>query len=321
MENTNPNIILNACSLVIDSFYQQNEYVIAFSGGEDSSVLLHAMVQLMQDKNIKLRTIHINHNLQDNAHEVSAHCSQISEDYGIKHSSYDVEIDPSSNIEEKCRVQRYNILQKHSHRNELILIGHHLNDQIETFFLRMLRGSALKGLSSMHPSTTLNDRTIIRPLLGISKSEIQTYRQKNKITFIEDASNTDTRFDRNFIRRNIIPELKKRWTSLEKIMSNNLSILELQSHAVDTFIDSYYDVCISADDTSLFIDEVKNLKFDIQVLLIHQWVHRVSSTILNLRHIHEILKIMDTNNDSNPLFVFDNAKITKNGNKLIINKP
>ena len=321
MENTNPELILNACSLVIDSFHKQNEYIIAFSGGEDSSVLLHAMVQLMQDKNIKLRTIHINHNLQDNAHEVSAHCSQISEDYGIKHSSYDVEIDPSSNIEEKCRVQRYNILQKHSHRNELILIGHHLNDQIETFFLRMLRGSALKGLSSMNPSTTINDRTIIRPLLAITKSEIQAYRKKNKITYIEDASNSDTRFDRNFIRCNIIPELKKRWTSLDKIISNNLSILELQSSAIDKFIDSFYDVCISADDTLLYINEVKHLEFDVQVLLIHQWVYRASSTILNLRHIHEILKIMNTNNDSNPLFVFNGAKITKNGNKLLIDKP
>ena len=321
MENTNPELILNACSLVIDSFHKQNEYIIAFSGGEDSSVLLHAMVQLMQDKKIKLRTIHINHNLQDNAHEVSAHCSQISEDYGIKHSSYDVEIDPSSNIEEKCRVQRYNILQKHSHRNELILIGHHLNDQIETFFLRMLRGSALKGLSSMNPSTTINDRTIIRPLLAITKSEIQAYRKKNKITYIEDASNSDTRFDRNFIRCNIIPELKKRWTSLDKIISNNLSILELQSSAIDKFIDSFYDVCISADDTLLYINEVKHLEFDVQVLLIHQWVYRASSTILNLRHIHEILKIMNTNNDSNPLFVFNGAKITKNGNKLLIDKP
>ena len=321
MENTNPELILNACSLVIDSFHKQNEYIIAFSGGEDSSVLLHAMVQLMQDKNIKLRTIHINHNLQDNAHEVSAHCSQISEDYGIKHSSYDVEIDPSSNIEEKCRVQRYNILQKHSHRNELILIGHHLNDQIETFFLRMLRGSALKGLSSMNPSTTINDRTIIRPLLAITKSEIQAYRKKNNITYIEDASNSDTRFDRNFIRCNIIPELKKRWTSLDKIMSNNLNILELQSSAMDKFIDSFYHVCISADDTLLYINEVKDLEFDVQVLLIHQWVYRASSTILNLRHIHEILKIMNTNNDSNPLFVFNGAKITKNGNKLLIEKP
>ena len=321
MENTNPELILNACSLVIDSFHKQNEYIIAFSGGEDSSVLLHAMVQLMQDKKIKLRTIHINHNLQENAHEASAHCSQISQDYGIEHASYNVEIDASSNVEEKCRTQRYNILQKYSHRNELILIGHHLNDQIETFFLRMLRGSALKGLSSMNPSTTINDRTIIRPLLAITKSEIQAYRKKNKITYIEDASNFDTRFDRNFIRRNIIPELKKRWASLDKIISNNLSILELQSSAIDKFIDSFYDVCISADDTLLYINEVKHLEFDVQVLLIHQWVYRASSTILNLRHIHEILKIMNTNNDSNPLFVFNGAKITKNGNKLLIDKP
>ena len=321
MENTNSNLILNACSLVIDSLHEKNDYVVAFSGGEDSSVLLHAMVQLMQDKKIKLRTIHINHNLQENAHEVSAHCSQISQDYGIEHASYDVEIDASSNIEERCRLQRYNSLQKHSHRNELILIGHHLNDQIETFFLRMLRGSALKGLSSMNPSTIINNRTIIRPLLGITKSQIQTYRKKNKITYIEDASNSDIRFDRNFIRCNIIPELKKRWTSLEKIMSNNLSILDIQSSAIDKFINSFDDMCISADDTILYIDKVKELELDIQVLLIHQWVYRVSSTILNLRHIHEILKIMDTNNDSNPLFVFDNAKITKNGSELIIDKP
>ena len=101
MENTNPELILNACSLVIDSFHKQNEYIIAFSGGEDSSVLLHAMVQLMQDKKIKLRTIHINHNLQENAHEASAHCSQISQYYGIEHASYNVEIDASSTQEHK----------------------------------------------------------------------------------------------------------------------------------------------------------------------------------------------------------------------------
>ena len=320
MENTNPSSVVDACSLIIDSFCKQDEYIVAFSGGEDSSVLLHAMVQLMVDKKIKLRTIHINHNLQRNAHEVSDHCSQTSKEYGIKHSSYDIHIDKSSNVEEKCREQRYKILQEHSHRDELILTAHHLNDQIETFFLRMLRGSSLKGLKSMETYSTLNDRTIIRPLLGITKSQIQSYRQENNINYIDDMSNSDVRFDRNFIRCNIIPELKKRWTSLEKIMSNNLSILELQSCAVDTFVSSFYKDCISDDDAMLYIDEVKHLEFYMQVLLIHQWVYKASSTTLNLRHIHEILKIMDTNNDSNPLFIFNNAKITKNGDKLLIVK-
>ena len=321
MENTNPNLILNACRFTIDSFCKQDEYIIAFSGGEDSSVLLHAMVQLMADKKIKLRTIHINHNIQQNAHEISTHCSQVSKEYGIEHSSYDIKIDKASNIEEKCRIQRYKILQEHSHRDELILTAHHLNDQIETFFLRMLRGSSLKGLSSMETSTTLNDRIVVRPLLEITKSQIQSYRQENEINYIDDKSNSDTRFDRNFIRCNIIPELKERWASLEKIMSNNLSILELQQCAVDRFVSSFYKECISEDDTILYIDEVKHLEFYIQVLLIHNWVYRVSSTTLNLRHIHEILKIMDTNNDSNPLFIFSNAKITKNGDKLLIVKP
>ena len=321
MENTNPNLILDACSSTIDSFYEQDKYIIALSGGEDSSVLLHAMVQLMKDKKIKLRTIHINHNLQENSEKVSEHCYQVSKNYGIEHASYNVEIDKSSNVEEKCRVQRYNVLQEHSHRSELILTAHHLNDQIETFLLRMLRGSALKGLSSMDTYTTLNDRTIVRPLLGITKSQIKQYSEANEIRYINDPSNSDTKFDRNFIRCNIVPEIKKRWPSLEKIMSNNLSILDLQSRTLDRYIGSFNKEYFSEDDTILYIDRVKHLAVDLQVLLIHQWVYRTSSTMLNLRHIHEILKIMDTNNDSNPLFIFDNARITKNRNKLIIEKP
>ena len=184
----------------------------------------------------------------------------------------------------------------------------------------MLRGSALKGLSSMDTYTTLNDRTIVRPLLGITKSQIKQYSEANEIRYINDPSNSDTKFDRNFIRCNIVPEIKKRWPSLEKIMSNNLSILDLQSRTLDRYIGSFNKEYFSEDDTILYIDRVKHLAVDLQVLLIHQWVYRTSSTMLNLRHIHEILKIMDTNNDSNPLFIFDNAKITKNGNKLFIDQ-
>ena len=319
MENTSPNFILDACSILIDS-HEQNEYIVAFSGGEDSSVLLHAMVNLMEEKKIKLRTIHINHNLQENAKEVSAHCAQVSKDYAIEHFSYEVKIEKSSNIEETCRVLRYSALSEHSHKNEIILTAHHLDDQIETFFLRVLRGSALKGLSSMDTSTMLNNRRIVRPLLGASKSQIQSYSKLNKISFIDDKSNYDIKFDRNFIRSNIIPKLKERWISLEKIMSNNIDILALQSSVLDNFIDSISKDYLSSDKKNLYIDKVNYLDFGVKVLLLHRWIYRMSATNLNLRHINEILKIMNTNNDSNPLFIFDNVKITKIGNKLIIGK-
>ena len=105
-------------------------------------------------------------------------------------------------------------MRKHSHVGEIILTAHHLNDQIETFFLRMLRGSGIKGLSSMNMCTTLHERIIARPLLRVPKHELQNYSKKNMISYIEDQSNYDTRLDRNYIRHNIIPELKKKWVSL-----------------------------------------------------------------------------------------------------------
>tara|TARA_B100000941_G_scaffold208539_1_gene152603 strand:- start:23 stop:985 length:963 start_codon:yes stop_codon:yes gene_type:complete len=320
MENTNPNLILDACSKLISSF-KHDEFIVAFSGGEDSSVLLHAMVELKKVKKFNLRTIHINHNIQDNSAEVSEHCLRVSKNYSIKHSSYNVEIDNSSNIEEKCRIQRYNALRKHSNEGEIILTAHHLDDQIETFFLRMLRGSGIRGLSSMDMCTTLHERIVARPFLRVPKHELQNYSKNNMISYIDDQSNNDTRLDRNYIRHNIIPELKKKWVSLDKIISNNLDILSIQSDVLESYIESISTAYTSGDETVLEINKIIHKDYGVKVLLLHHWIYKITSTNLNLRHINEILKIMNTNNDSNPLFVFDNVKITKNGTKLIIQKP
>ena len=97
-------------------------------------------------------------------------------------------IDDDSNIEEKCRLHRYDTLCKNCRPDEAILTAHHFDDQIETFMLRILRGSSLKGLSSMKKITTMNNRTLIRPFLDIPRDEIKNYQDMQPKILSQDLS-------------------------------------------------------------------------------------------------------------------------------------
>ena len=147
----------------------------------------------------------------------------VAQQYGLEHITDDVYLDSNSNIEEQLREKRYEIITDIAEKNEYILTGHHLDDQVETFFLRLMRGASSRGLTCMSIFNSFNNKIIARPLLNVDRLEIELYQKNNSIKFIKDESNESFRFDRNFIRKEIIPKLKSRWLGLNKIMKNNAS--------------------------------------------------------------------------------------------------
>lgn len=199
--------------------------VIAYSGGVDSQVLLHTLAKLSKKKliNNPISVCHVNHGLSDNAQawqEFSRQqCQQLNLPLVI--CSVNVKAQKQQSLEALARDARYQSLQQVNTDQSIIITGHHSDDQSETFLLALKRGAGLKGLSAMSSEAHLGKHFLLRPLLTISRENIESYAKKNQLTWVEDESNNDTRFDRNFIRKQIMPLLRDRWPSINNTINRS----------------------------------------------------------------------------------------------------
>ncbi|WDE06937.1 tRNA lysidine(34) synthetase TilS [Thalassomonas viridans] len=205
--------------------YAGQPVVIAYSGGVDSQVLLYALAKLKQDKRLDnpLTVCHINHGLSENAglwqQSAELECQKL----GLQLLCRQVSLDLSSSqsLEALAREARYQALQQLAPKGALIITGHHSDDQGETLLLALKRGAGLKGLSAMAYVSELGEHTLVRPLLAVSRQGIEAYARKHNLAWVEDESNRDTRFDRNFIRHQIMPLLTGRWPSILTTMQRS----------------------------------------------------------------------------------------------------
>ena len=191
---------------------------IALSGGVDSVVLFNELTKLKKEIGFHLTAIHVNHNVQKDSHEWKDFCAEMCKENQIKFVSRTLRKKNKniSNLEKKLREERYKIFQNILDKNSILFMGHHLDDAIETFFLRALRGSGIDGLSSIPEQRSLGDGKLIRPFLNISKSDLLLRAKKEKLKFIDDPSNKDNSFDRNYLRNIVLPRIEKRWPSYRK---------------------------------------------------------------------------------------------------------
>ena len=190
-------------------------FLIALSGGLDSTVLLSLFAKLRQKRPhlqpLSIRAIHIHHGLSPNADSWAKHCQNLCDQFQIPLIVELVQVDKTNGIEAGAREARYQAIKKHLQTQEVLVTAHHLNDQTETFFLALKRGSGLQGLGAMQQRSVLFGMPILRPLLGFTRPQLENYAQKEKLNWITDESNKDNRFDRNFLRNEILPELRERW--------------------------------------------------------------------------------------------------------------
>ncbi|MFT5757638.1 MAG: tRNA(Ile)-lysidine synthase [Alteromonadaceae bacterium] len=198
--------------------YPSKDIVIAYSGGVDSQVLLHALATLKNQGQLTnaIQVCHVNHGLSEHAFTWQEFAQQQAEKLALPIAVCQVNViaQKQQSLEELARNARYKALQQSASDNALIVTGHHSDDQSETFLLALKRGAGLKGLSAMKTSTSLGKQILVRPLLHIPRKIIMAYATKYALSWIEDESNQDVRFDRNFIRHNIMPVLSERWPSI-----------------------------------------------------------------------------------------------------------
>lgn len=195
---------------------QQRCFLLGLSGGVDSVVLLHLFAQMPQ---LKLRALHIHHGLSPNADHWAHFCRQLCDNYAIPFCEQKVTVKGIQGLEANARQARYEAVGQIILPDEVFVTAHHLDDQAETFLLALKRGSGVKGLSAMQAIGSLQNFTIFRPLLSLTKNEIIAYAEQQNLHWINDESNTDNRFERNFLRNQILPQLNQRFPHFNQMVA------------------------------------------------------------------------------------------------------
>ena len=193
--------------------------VLAFSGGVDSCVLLHSLQS--KSRPFKVELWHINHGLQDIAGEMEAFCRSVADSYKLYIEVSHLSLDPdTANLESEARKARYELFEQVLTPVDCLLTAHHADDQVETLMQNMLRGSGSAGLRGIAYQRPVGRSTLLRPLLDIPSAEINAYAKKYRLEWYDDPSNSSQRFNRNYLRHQVIPKIKNRWPGyLESIRS------------------------------------------------------------------------------------------------------
>jgi tRNA(Ile)-lysidine synthase len=188
-------------------------YVVAFSGGLDSTVLLHALATSAAQHKAGLLAVHVNHGLQPAADEWVEHCRAVAADLQVEFRVERVAVDLAAGrgLEAAAREARYGTLRSLLETDDWLLSAHHQNDQAETLLLNLLRGGGPAGLAGISDIRRFGAGWLARPLLSFSRSELLAYAELHELSWIDDPSNTDQGRDRNFLRHEILPRLTARW--------------------------------------------------------------------------------------------------------------
>ncbi|MFY8297967.1 tRNA lysidine(34) synthetase TilS [Pseudoalteromonas sp. SS15] len=271
---------------------------VALSGGVDSVVLLHLcktyLESLNSNQSISVEAIYVNHGLSENAQDWQKFCEQLCLLLTIPFKTKCVNVQPKArqSLEALARDARYQALDELAEQDNLILLGQHADDQLETFLLRLKRGSGLTGLSAMQDTVRLSSgRQCIRPLLNISREDIEAFARTFSLAHIEDESNQDDKFDRNFLRNQIIPPLKKRFNGFLKSTLRSIELLQQQQALIDEISQADLSRCKDKSDVpiTLKLNELKQFSELRQSNVVRAWLNDLGIVMPSKAQMSQIL--------------------------------
>ncbi|AIY41465.1 tRNA(Ile)-lysidine synthetase [Collimonas arenae] len=252
---------------------------IAYSGGLDSSVLLHAAASYAIAHGVKLLAFHIHHGISPNADQWQAHCAETCARLGVEFHAQTIALHDSdkNGVEEAARIGRYAALGAlcRQHQIPLLLTAHHLDDQAETVLLQLLRGSGAAGLSGMDSwntaPTLLGDATLlmVRPLLKVSRAAMEEYAAAQQLAYVDDESNHDPRYARNALRQQVMPVLAQYFPGFQERFSRSAGHMQTTQKLLVSL--AAQDMALCADGACLDMDRLRQLNSERIDNLLRYW--------------------------------------------------
>lgn len=286
--------------------------LLAYSGGLDSSVLLHLLVALRQRSGLPIRAAYIHHGLNPLADSWAEHCHQQCERWQVPFASLPVKVEAQNGgIEAAARTARYQALQAHLQEDEALLTAQHLDDQSETFLLALKRGSGPAGLSAMAAQSMLGHYRLVRPLLGISRLQLEAYAQRHQLQWIEDDSNQDERFDRNFLRRQILPRLTQRWPHFPSAVARSAQICAEQEQLLDELLEESLQA-LCQPDGALSIDGLAPLSSVRRFALLRRWLAQQGATMPAREQLQRLWdEVATSRQDAEPVLQLNQMQVRR----------
>ncbi len=246
--------------------------LIAYSGGLDSTVLLHTLAIIRDNLPFTLSAMHVHHGLSQQADDWTVFCKKTCAHYDIPLAVFEASVDQNSGlgIEATARKMRYQALD--SIAADFICLAQHQDDQAETLLLQLARGAGVKGLASMAQVDVVRKR--LRPLLNYSRSALETYAKHHQLQWVEDESNADDRYDRNYLRHKVLPVLRKRYPNVSQTLSRSATHLgEANQMLADlALLDAETIMDKSQQDLSINLNLFKTLSRARQGNLMRWWL-------------------------------------------------
>lgn len=246
--------------------------LVGYSGGLDSTVLLHLLALDLQTLASGLRALHVHHGLHADADAWAAHCQRNCDALGIELMIERVQVENAGlGREGAARAVRHAAFARSLHNDEVLALAHHRDDQAETFLLRALRGSGVDGLAAMRPWRAYARGWLWRPLLETSRDALREYAGKHDLSWIEDPSNGDASLDRNFLRTQVLPLLHARWPQASSAFARSASL------CADTadLLNAGDDIALASasnDEGTLAVDALQALPAARRARVLRRWV-------------------------------------------------
>lgn len=298
----------------------QKQFLIGFSGGLDSTALLLLFTKLRENRpHLQMRAIHIHHGLSANADSWTEHCKQICEQLNVPLIIEKVRVDTCNGIEAGAREARYQAISQHILPDEILATAHHLQDQTETFFLALKRGSGLQGLGAMQLQSTVYNLPVFRPLLHFTRPELEQFVQATKLDWVEDESNRDSRYERNFLRNEILPELRQRWAHFDLAVQRSAQHCFEQQQLINELLADEFAQNFDKTDRSFSIQQFAQYSATKQKALLRLWLNEWQLPMPSLVQLEQIIQdVIFARSDSNPLFQLGEKVVRRHQQKLYL---
>ncbi len=295
-------------------------YVIALSGGLDSTVLAAALAATREVHGKALYSVHIDHQLQPESAAWSGQCRELAARLGIDFIAESVDVDPQSGsgLEAAARAARYAALAAQLRPGDWLLSAHHRDDQAETLLLNLMRGSGPAGLAGIGLINPLGSGWLVRPLIDVSRAALEKFATDAKLDWVEDPSNEDRRFDRNYLRHEILPRLDGRWPDVVARLARSADLAGEAATLLEDLAE--YDLRAIGDQPGrIDIGGLQRLSEERQRNLLRHAVRRSGLPVPSAAQLCAVLEqLLPAKQDAQPLVAWPGVEIRRYRDNLYI---